>query len=475
MTEEAKAPFELGVAELAEAIAAGAITPLQIAEALLARIDRYDDSIKAFSYLDREAVLAEAKTLTEEAKAGKLRGPLHGVPFGVKEQFLVKDLPTLDDWADPTPDPGAYTATVVTRLKEAGALLVGKLYMVALGPGGSGTPPTRNPWNLGATPGGSSSGSGAAVGARFLPFALSEQTAGSGLRPAAYCGVSAFKPTYGRNSRYGMLPLAYSFDHACIIATTMADVAAVFAATGGVDVADQSSIDAPVVLEPPLAAPPRIGVLRNFYPELTEPAMQAAIDAAAQKLAAAGAEVEDFMLPAEFWMVGQVNMIVGTVEGAVISARLGQRRAAKGIVPAGRPNTNSRNRPARPSAELVALIPATYYLQAQRVRRWLAGKVDESMAGFDAILTATAPGAAPMDPSISGDASLLQPWSTLGNPTTNIPGGLDPAGLPLGLQLIAPRMTDEHLLSVSVWCEEVLGRLPVPAMAWSEQALPTTA
>src|SRR3954453_18549637 len=104
--------------------------------------------------------------------------------------------------------------------------------------------------------------------------------------------------------------------------------------------------------------------------------MQAAIDAAAQKLAAAGAEVVDFMLPAEFGMVGQVNMIVGTVEGAVISARLGQQRAAKGIVPAGRPNTTSRRASRRPSAELVALIPATYYLQAQRVRRWLAGKVD---------------------------------------------------------------------------------------------------
>jgi aspartyl-tRNA(Asn)/glutamyl-tRNA(Gln) amidotransferase subunit A len=466
MTEEAKSPFELGVGEMAEAVATGAITPLHIAETLLARTEQYDDKVKAFSHLDREAVLAEAKTLTEEAQAGKLRGPLHGVPFGVKEQFLVKGIPTLDDWADPSPEPAEYTATVVTRLKEAGALLVGKLFMVALGPGGSGTPPTRNPWNLGATPGGSSSGSGAAVGARFLPFALSEQTGGSGLRPAAYCGVSAFKPTYGRNSRYGMFQLAYSFDHPCIIATTIADVAKVFATTGGVDPNDSTSVDAPVVLEPPLAAPPKIGVLRNFYPELTEPAMQAAIDAAAQQLKAAGAEVVDFMLPEEFRMVRNINRIISPVEGAVINMRTAQRRAAKGIVPAARPSATSRSGSGRPSDELVGLIPATYYLQAQRVRRWLAGKVDESMAGFDAILTATAPGAAPMDPSTSGDASLLQPWSTLGNPTTNIPGGLDPAGLPLGLQLIGRRMTDEHLLSTSVWCEDVIGRLPIPAMAW---------
>jgi aspartyl-tRNA(Asn)/glutamyl-tRNA(Gln) amidotransferase subunit A len=350
MTEQAKAPFELGVAEMAAAIASGAVTPLDIVEALLERVDRYDDKVKAFSHLDREAVLAEAKTLTEEARDGKLRGPLHGVPFGVKEQFLVKDAPTLDDWADPVPDPGPYSATVVTRLQEAGALLVGKLFMVALGPGGSGTPPTRNPWNLGATPGGSSSGSGAAVAARYLPFSLAEQTGGSGLRPAAYCGVSAFKPTYGRHSRYGMLQLAYSFDHACIIATTIADVAQVFAVTGGVDALDSSSIDAPVVLEPPLATPPRIGVLRNFYPELTEPAMQAAIDAAAQQLKAAGAEVVDFQLPEEFGMVRQVNMIIGTVEARSSTCAPGRcGRARESSRPAGRARPPGRRRPDRPA------------------------------------------------------------------------------------------------------------------------------
>jgi aspartyl-tRNA(Asn)/glutamyl-tRNA(Gln) amidotransferase subunit A len=121
---------------------------------------------------------------------------------------------------------------------------------------------------------------------------------------------------------------------------------------------------------------------------------------------------------------------------------------------------------ARPSAELTEMLPATYYLQAQRVRRWIADKVDASMEGFDALLTATARGAAPMDPSISGDPVLLTPWSALGNPTTGIPAGLDSRGMPLGLQLISPRMTDEHLLATSVWCEDVVGRLPVPAMNW---------
>jgi Asp-tRNA(Asn)/Glu-tRNA(Gln) amidotransferase A subunit family amidase len=340
--------------------------------------------------------------------------------------------------------------------------LVGKLFMV----GGSGTPPTRNPWNLAATPGGSSSGSGAAVGARLLPFALSEQTAGSGLRPGAYCGVSAFKPTYGRNPRYGMFQLVYSFDHPCIIATTMGDIAKVFAVTGGRDVNDPSSVEAPVVLEGPLSVPPKVGVLRNFFPEMIEPEMAAAIEAAAEKLKAAGAEVVDFELPEEFGMVFPLNMIVSSAEDGVIGMRAAEKRAAKGFAPVGGMPVTTQTKFGRPPAGLIGLIPATYYVQAQRVRRWLADKVDESMAGFDAILTATAPGAAPFDTSISGDPTLLTPWSTLGNPTTSIPGGVDSNGMPLGLQLISPRMSDEHLLATSVWCEDVIGRLPVPAMNW---------
>lgn len=464
MAEETIAPYELGVGELAEAIAHGSTTPLEIAETLLARIDEYDDKVKAFSYLDRAAVLAEAKVLTEEAAAGNLRGPLHGVPFGIKEQFLLEDVRTLGEWKDQSPEVAGYTATVVTRLKNAGALLVGKLYMVGLG--GSGTPPTRNPWNLGATPGGSSSGSGAAVGARFLPFTLSEQTGGSGLRPAAYCGVSAFKPTYGRNPRYGMFQLVYSFDHPCVIATSIGDIARVFAVTGGMDVHDPSSVDAPVALEEPLSVPPKIGVIRNFFPEMVQPEMQAAIDAAAETLEAAGAEVVDFELPSEFGTVYPINMLINGAEGAVINMRAAEQRAAKGIVPDTNPAVTRKSKFGKPVGALADLIPATYYLQAQRVRRWLADKVDESIAGFDAILTATAPGAAPMDPSTSGDPTLLVPWSTLGNPTTSIPGGFDPAGLPMGLQLIGPRMTDEHLLTTSAWCENVLGRLPIPSMDW---------
>src|SRR5258705_8292771 len=173
--------FELGVTELAAAIKDGTLTPTEIAETLLARIEQYDDQVKSFSHLDREAVLAEAKALTEEAAAGKLRGPLHGVPFGIKEQFLLQGTPTLLEWKDPLPTTAEYTATVVTRLSDAGALMFGKLYMVGIG--WAGTPPTRNPWNLAATPGGPTPRSGAPGGPRRLPFPLPEPARGPRPRP----------------------------------------------------------------------------------------------------------------------------------------------------------------------------------------------------------------------------------------------------------------------------------------------------
>ncbi len=456
--------FTMGASEMAEAIRKGEITPLEIVTALLERISAHDGKIRAFSHLERETVLIEAEALTEEAKAGKFRGPFHGVPFGAKEQFAVKDVPSLGDWSDPKPDISTYDATVVEKLREAGALLMGKLFMV----GPAGTPPSRNPWNIAHTPGGSSSGSGAAVGARFLPFALSEQTGGSGIRPAAYCGISGLKPTYGRNSRYGMFPMVYSQDHACIIATTIEEVENVFAVTAGYDPKDISTVaDGEFKGSMRLSAPPKIGVVRNFFPELTDPEMNAAIDIAAGKLAAAGAEVVDFYLPAEFETVWANAAMVSLVEGGVINAKDEEQRKAKGLAPRSSypPAVETRAKFGMFPKSFAPFIPATYYLQAQRYRRYLRDTTNASMAGFDAILMATAPGEAPANPLISGDASLLTPWSHLGNPAISIPAPtLSANGMPLGLQFVSATMTDEALLGVGAWCQDVLGILDIPAL-----------
>jgi len=466
-----KGLHELGVAEIAAGVASGEISVLALAETLLERIKKYDGVLQSFSYLDPDAVLDEAKTLDAEARAGKLRGPLHGVPFGIKEQFLLEGVATRGDWKDPSPPIAEYTATVVRRLREAGALLMGKLYMV----GPSGTPPTRNPWNIEHTPGGSSSGSGAAVGARFIPFSLSEQTAGSGIRPAAYNGVAGLKPTYGRNSRYGMFQMAWSHDHACIIGYSIPDVAKVFAVTSGYDPDDPSSLPVPAAnpeINLESMRPPKVGIVRNVFPGYQQPEMNAAIEAAAKKLAEAGATVVDFYLPEEFELAWPLWSVVMACEGHVINAREdAARRAAGQNVPLVSGAPTSRIVPHAIIAKgLGGLIPATYYLQAQRIRRWLREKVDAALASCDAIMMATAPGAAPRDLSTSGDPSLLIPWSHLGNPAVSIPAGLDSQGMPLGLQLVAPNMQDESLLAAAAWCEAVIGRLPAPSMDFVEAA-----
>lgn len=433
---------QLTVRDLAAAVAGGEASPSEIAEAYLARIEAIEPRVQAWSYLDPDAVRAQAARLTDEAKAGRLRGPLHGVPVGVKDEFHLAGVPTL--MAGPAPR--AEDATVVTRLRDAGALILGKTHMPVDGV----NPPTRNPWNLEHTAGGTSSGSGAGVAARMVPLALGEQTAGSNLRPAAFCGIAAFKPTFGRISRFGCYPFSYSYDHVGVIGLTIADLALAFSILAGPDPRDPTSRPDPA---PPAdlaiesMAPPRIGVIRNFFPERTEPAMQQAIDRAATKLAGAGAQVRDIRLPAEFGMIWAVHRLTLAVEGLAVNSH---RYAA----PGGPPMTTRH--------AVASLIPGSYYLQGQRVRRMLWTQVQSVFADVDALLLSVAPGAAPKGLGSTGDTTMLVPWSCLGYPALTVSGGLSPDDLPLGLQLVGPPMADYELLRVGAWAENVLGRLPAP-------------
>src|SRR5919206_2474498 len=232
---------ELTVVEAARAIARGDLSPVDYLAALLERIARLDGRVQAWSGLDVEGARAQAQALAEEARQGKLRGPLHGIPAGVKEEFAVRGLA---DRSEPNLPPGPVhdeDAAAVAKLRAAGAIILGKTYM----PGRSGNPPTRNPWNLEHTAGGTSSGSGAAVGARMVPFTLGEQTFGSNLRPAAFCGGDGFKPSFGRVSRAGMWTFTYSQDHAGIIGLSVEDMAVVLSVIAGADPRDPVTLDEP--------------------------------------------------------------------------------------------------------------------------------------------------------------------------------------------------------------------------------------
>lgn len=431
--------------DIAAAVVSGTATPTDVAEASLARIAALEDKVQAWCYLDPADVRAQAAVLTDELRAGKLRGPLHGVPFGVKDEFHVQGQPTY--MADPVGRPQPVDATTVAKLRAAGAIIMGKTHMPIDGK----LPPTRNPWNLEHTAGGTSSGSGAVVGARMVPAALGEQTAGSNLRPAAFCGVAALKPTYGRLSRFGMYPFAWSHDHAGIIGLTMEDIALVFNALAGPDPLDPTTRTegpSPATLSIEGMRAPRIGIVRNFFPERTQPVMLEAIETSAATLRSAGATVTDILLPEDFGLVWMAHRLVGGAEGLTLRGR----RYNEGALPMiGRDLAAS-------------LVPATYYLQAQRVRRYLWTKLQALFGEVDALLMAVSPTPAPKGIATTGDASLLVPWSCLGYPAITINGGLSPEGLPLGLQFVAGPMSDYGLLRTGAWCEEVLGRLPAPAV-----------
>ncbi len=437
---------QLTVADIAAAVAGGALTPTEVAEAYLARIDRLEERVQAWSWLDRERVRAQAAALTDEAKAGRFRGPLHGVPIGVKDELHVAGVVTQMAGRDSAVQ--LEDATAIARLCAAGALIMGKTHMPVDGK----MPPTRNPWNLEHTPGGTSSGSGAAVAARMVPIALGEQTAGSNLRPAAFCGVEGFKPTYGRISRFGCSPFTWSHDHVGVIGLTMADMALVFAAIGGPDPSDRSALpDAPPSADLDVGSirPPRIGVVRNFFPDLTEPVVQDALEKSGERMRAAGAQVVDFRLPDDFNIVWGLHRIIGGAESLTFHSRRYSHDFGSVF--------STRHAASR-------FLPATYYLHAQRIRHHLWNLVQENFADVDALLMGVAPTPAPRGFASTGDTSLLIPWSCLGYPAITVNGGMSPDGLPIGLQLVARPMADYDLLRVGVWAEQALGRLPAPTL-----------
>lgn len=438
---------QASVTTLAELVANGRATPSEVLEAYLERLDAVEGRVQAWSHLDVAGARATAARLTDEAAAGKLRGPLHGIPFGIKDEFHVEGMPTY--FADPEGKPQPVDATAIMRLREAGAVILGKTHM----PIDGRMSPTRNPWNLAHTAGGTSSGSGAAVAARMVPVALGEQTAGSNLRPAAFCGVDGLKPTFGRISRFGCYQFSWSYDHVGLIGLTMADLALVLSAIAGPDPRDPTTLGEPAPpaeLDVSSIRPPRIGVVRNFFPERTQPVMQEAIERSAARMKDAGATVTDVLLPEDFGLIWMVHRLALATEASAFHSR----RYA-GPKPA-RPNLRDR---------VAAAIPASYYLQAQRIRRHLWQTVLGLLGAVDALLLAATAGPAPEGTRSTGDASLLVPWSCLGYPAITLNGGLSPAGLPLGLQLVGAPLADYALLRTGAWCEQALGRLPAPLLS----------
>ena len=248
----------LGVVEAAAEIRRGAVSPVSLVEACLERIRALDGAVQAWVHVDDKGALAAARERAEEAKRSTVRGPVHGIPVAVKDIFHVAGLPTTAGARPFAHSRPGEDATSVARLRAAGAIILGKTHTTQFAY--RDPAPTRNPWNLAHTPGGSSAGSAAAVAARMAPLALGSQTVGSVLRPAAYCGVVGFKPTHGLVSTAGVIPLAWSLDHVGVFTRGVADAALVFSVLARRN----------VVAEP--GGPPRLALapdlLRRASPEI---------------------------------------------------------------------------------------------------------------------------------------------------------------------------------------------------------------
>jgi aspartyl-tRNA(Asn)/glutamyl-tRNA(Gln) amidotransferase subunit A len=443
-------PEPLTTSEAAPLIRSGDLTPSELLEQCLARIDRYEGRVRAWVVVDRDGAREQADRLTKELAAGQYRGPLHGIPVGVKDIIDVFDLPTgcgSRRWANSY---ARRDATCVARLRQAGAVIVGKTVTTAYA--SFDPPPTRNPWNLDRTPGGSSSGSAAAVACGMCLGALATQTGGSITRPASYCGVYSLKPTYGRVSVNGVLPLAPSLDHVGVMANSVRDLAVLFQAIAGrgADVEDCIA-EIEWSLRPDSDQPPVVRRLRGMFDELAEPVARAALDGLTYKPPGEYyPSVEDFVPPPGFADVLSDHRLVMAVEAAEYHGPRFRRRPddypprVGGLIEEG------------------LRAPATDYRRALRRRLRLANELNATFRGA-VLMTPAATGPAP-DAATTGDPAFNSPWSFTGLPTVSVPCGWTPDGLPLSLQLVGWRRGEARLLGDAAWFEAAVGfgRRPLP-------------
>lgn len=443
---------DLGAAEAARRIRAGTLSPSNLLAGCLKRIDATEPVVQAWALLDRDAAARVAVQRDLEAREGRFLGPLHGIPVALKDIFDCAGLPTTagaGPWATRRAEADAVS---VARLRGAGGVIMGKVTTTAfafLDP-----TPTRNPWNPEHTPGGSSSGPAAAVAARMVPLALGSQTVGSTLRPAAYCGVVGFKPTYGRISTAGVVPLSWSLDHVGIFARAVEDCALALGALAGFDPADPGSSptrvdDYPAALVDP--APPRIGVLHSLMGRAT-PEMTGHLELTARALEAAGAHLVDVTLPPSFTDLSDAGQTVMRAEAAAWHEPLFAKHAA---------DYPPRIREA---VELGRGISAVDYLAAQSTRRRLREEMAPIAARHDVLLSPTVGAPAPRGLASTGDPSFCAPWSFAGMPAIALPSGVEPGGLPLSLQLIGAPGGEWRLLAAAAWCERVIGFAAAPSL-----------
>jgi aspartyl-tRNA(Asn)/glutamyl-tRNA(Gln) amidotransferase subunit A len=434
----------LTIADAARLIESRRLSPLELTDALLARIDALDPQLNAFLLPTPERARGQAKAAEREIMAGRYRGPLHGIPFGLKDIYATAGIRTTShskicENLVPTED-----ATTAAKLYQAGGVLLGKLATHEFAHGGPSFdlpwPPARNPWNRDHFTGGSSSGAGAAVAAGFVPAALGSDTGGSIRGPAALCGIVGLKPTYGLVSRAGVYANSFTFDHAGPMTWTVEDCAILLQAIAGYDPKDPASANRPIpdyrgALTGDIRGL-RIGIVRHLYEDdiTVAPEVRAALEEAYAVFRSLGATLEDVRIrPAADYYAVKIT-IAESEQYAIHEEELRTRPGDFGADFLGR-------------ALPAVLYSGTDYVQAQRERRLMVAQMTPIYEKFDVLVTPTAPGPAPRlgtwrTISFWQNSSLTTPFNVTAGPALAQCMGFTPIGLPLSLQL-AGRPFDE--------------------------------
>jgi amidase len=420
---------KLSCTDIAQGIAAGKFTAEAVVRDCLDRIAARELTIQAWATIDPDYALRQARELDR----GPRRGALHGVPIGVKDIIDTGDLPTEMGSEIYKGHRSAGDAACVAVVRAAGAVILGKTVTAEFA--GMFPGPTTNPHNPAHTPGGSSSGSAAAVADHMVPAAFGTQTGGSVLRPAAYCGVVGYKPTFNLINRAGIKFAAETLDTIGLITRTVDDAELVTAVVIGKEPAGQT-----------MDSPPRLGLCRTPLWDTAQPETKQAVEDAASRLSAAGASVREVALPEEF------SRLFHASRETINNYERSKSMAADWA--------NHGERISKVLGDRIKLGMATRhedYIAALRLAEDCRAKIEHAFDGLDAMISPCVKGEAPKGLNPTGDPAFQQFWTVLYGPSMSLPTHRGPSGLPVGLQVVARRYDDDRLFACARWIMEQLG------------------
>lgn len=444
----------LSITEASRQIRAGQTTPLDLVERCLEQIHAYDHRVQAWVAVDEEGARQSAREMEKRAKQGEYLGPLHGIPVGIKDIIDIEGVPTRCGSPLRKNHRATADAPVVAGLRQAGAILLGKTVTVEFAC--FDPPPTRNPWDpeLKHTPGGSSSGSAAAVAMGMCFGALGTQTGGSLVRPSSYCGIATCKPTFGRVATEGIVPVSHHLDHPGPMARTVDDLEVLLAC-----LPRPSRFGWPgLPLEPPAddptigTRPPRLGLVEEWFLEGAGDTIRQATDTAVDQLREAGAKIETVGLPQGFSEILSLHRRIMAVEAAAYHREaFTHHREAYGPLISG-------------LLEEGLGIRAEAYAAALEHQREARARAGELFDGLDALVMPSTDTTAPATLATTGGNRNQAPWSYLGVPVISIPCGIAPDGMPAAIQLVQRHHAEPILFRVARWCEAQLAFNAVPPL-----------